>query len=402
MIDLYLWDDAVARRFEPFAHTRPIAELRAGAWLLRERWERAAGTRAAGLLTAPHLAGFAEPGSPRVHDGPVPAGAVVANTRCAPAATASLHDDGAVTTWTVAGRPAAIRLTSPCPVEELPARFAEAPADGPGTAMVAGRWIDAVWELVSLLPDLLTDDLLTISVENAETFVRPTTATIVGDHPVLAAPDATVEPFVVIDARSGPVILLEGSSVAPFSHLVGPLIVGAHSSVLGGSVRACSIGEWCKVHGEVASTVVLGYSNKSHDGFVGHSYVGRWVNIGAGTITSNLKNTYGTVSLWTPDGMRDTGLQFLGTFFGDHAKTGIGITLTTGCVLGAGVNVFGAMPPKVVPPFSWGDHAPYTLFELEKFVAVCRRQMARRQVVLDGDGCRFLAAVHAARWGSSA
>ena len=97
----------------------------------------------------------------------------------------------------------------------------------------------------------------------------------------------------------------------------------------------------CKVRGELSNTIFLGYSNKGHDGFVGHSYLGRWVNLGAGTITSNLKNTYGTVSLWTPDGVRDTGLQFLGTLFGDHVKTGIGLRLTTGTVLGAGANVYG-------------------------------------------------------------
>ena len=84
------------------------------------------------------------------------------------------------------------------------------------------------------------------------------------------------------------------------------------------------------MHGELSNSILIGHANKGHDGFVGHSILGRWVNLGAGTITSNLKNTYGTVQLWTPDGVRETGLQFLGTLFGDHAKTGIGLRLTTG------------------------------------------------------------------------
>ena len=99
----------------------------------------------------------------------------------------------------------------------------------------------------------------------------------------------------------------------------------------------------------------VGHANKGHDGFVGHSVLGRWVNLGAGTTTSNLKNTYGTVALWTPGGVADTGLQFLGTLFGDHVKTGIGLRLTTGCVLGAGANVVDRMPPKAVAPFAWGE-----------------------------------------------
>ena len=101
---------------------------------------------------------------------------------------------------------------------------------------------------------------------------------------------------------------------------------------------------------------MIGHANKGHDGFVGHSILGRWANLGAGTITSNLKNSYGTVTLRTSQGDRDTGMQFLGSLIGDHVKTGIGTRLTTGCILGAGANVFGSMmPPKLVPPFAWGE-----------------------------------------------
>ena len=140
-------------------------------------------------------------------------------------------------------------------------------------------------------------------------------------------------------------------------------------------------------------------SNKGHDGFVGHSYLGRWVNLGAGTITSNLKNTYGAVSLWTPSGMRDTGLQFLGTMFGDHAKTGIGVRLTTGCVVGAGANVFGgSVMPKVVPPFAWGSEPPFATYELDKFLISAERMMQRRGITLDERTRGQLSAAHVTRW----
>ena len=142
-------------------------------------------------------------------------------------------------------------------------------------------------------------------------------------------------------------------------------------------------------------TVVFGHANKSHEGFVGHSYLGRWVNLGAGTTTSNLKNTYGTVALWTPDGIRDTGLQFLGTLFGDHAKTGIGLRLTTGSVVGAGANVYGgAMPGKYVPPFSWGEGSSLGAYRLEKFLDVAERAMARREVPLTPGGRALLSAAY--------
>lgn len=395
MSDLYLWDDAVARRFEPYAHTRPVCELRVGAWLLRERWERGAGTRAAGILTSDHLADFEEPDAPPVHRDLIPAGAIVVNSRCALDATAALNvNEGVV--WLVDGRVAALRLAEPRTQAELPAVF-EA-ARSPSAQSLRGRWIDAVWELVSSLPDTLTDDLLTLAREQHESLSRPESIPIVGEHPVLAAWNATIEPFVVIDATDGPVVLLEGSRVGAFSRLAGPLLLGHDSTIVAGSVRCSSIGEWSKVHGELSHTVVLGHANKSHDGFVGHSYMGRWVNLGSGTTTSNLKNTYGSVTIWTPDGIRNTGMQFLGTLFGDHVKTGIGLMLTTGCVLGAGANLFGVMPPKAVSPFAWGGAPPYSIYEVEKFLDVCTRVMARRNVTLNDNGRRHLTSLHVTRW----
>jgi hypothetical protein len=122
------------------------------------------------------------------------------------------------------------------------------------------------------------------------------------------------------------------------------------------------------------------------------------VNLGAGTTTSNLKNTYGTVALWTPDGVRDTGLQFLGTLFGDHSKTGICLPLTTGSVIGAGANVVGRMPGKVVAPFAWGELGRFETFRVDKFLEVAERVMGRRSVTLGARARRQLAASHAARW----
>ena len=169
--------------------------------------------------------------------------------------------------------------------------------------------------------------------------------------------------------------------------------------VAGGRFGNSAIGEQCRVHGEVSTTIFLGHANKSHDGFVGHSYLGRWVNLGASTVTSNLKNTYGSVGLWTPRGIRDTGMQFLGTLFGDHAKTAIGTRLTTGGVIGAGANVFATgMTTKVVAPFSWGGSADAPAWDVDRFIRVAERVMTRRHVTLSERARRWLAAAHAARW----
>jgi hypothetical protein len=159
--------------------------------------------------------------------------------------------------------------------------------------------------------------------------------------------------------------------------------VGANSRLLGGPIRGSAIGPHCVVRGEVAATVFLGYANKSHEGFVGHSVVGRWANLGAGTTTSNLKNTYGPVRLSVAAATIDTGLQNLGSLIGDHVKTAIGTLLGTGTVLGAGANVFDAVrAPKYVPPFAWGG-ADGTQMTKDGFLTIAARVLPRRDVPFD-------------------
>src|SRR6185437_10317295 len=126
---------------------------------------------------------------------------------------------------------------------------------------------------------------------------------------------AQIGPQVVFDATNGPILIRAGAVIAPFTLLVGPISVGRETQVLGDRVSTSSIGERCKIRGEFSNNIVLGHSNKGHAGFVGHCYLGRWVNLGSLTTTSNLKNTYGPVQLWTPSGVRSTGQQFLGTIF---------------------------------------------------------------------------------------
>jgi UDP-N-acetylglucosamine diphosphorylase/glucosamine-1-phosphate N-acetyltransferase len=219
-----------------------------------------------------------------------------------------------------------------------------------------------------------------------------------GPHAVWCDAEVQVEPHTLFDTTAGPILLGRGTLVQAFTRLTGPCAVGPHSVISGGRVSTSAIGDTCKVHGEVSHCIFVGHANKGHDGFVGHSVLGRWVNLGAGTTTSNLKNTYGPVALWTPAGVQDTGLTFLGTLFGDHVKTGIGLRLTTGCVLGAGANVVDAMPPKVVAPFSWGSGAPYATYDVSRFVETAARVMARRAIPLSAAQAKHLRAAHARRW----
>ena len=332
-------------------------------------------------------------------DGDIPSGTVVAQSRCAVALTES---NTAADVWMCRGRVAAVRLSRALPMATLRDGLTTLESLTPASATPAeidGWWLDEVWDLIRHLPEMLASDI-TQRVESLDTVsAAEAGGAIIGAYPARVERGASVEPYVVFDATAGPVLVRRGATISPFSRLVGPCYVGEDSIVAGGKVGGTSVGEQCRVHGEVSATIFLGHANKSHDGFVGHSYLGRWSNLGAGTVTSNLKNTYGPVGLWTPRGVRDTGMQFLGTFFGDHAKTAIGTRLTTGGVIGAGANVFAlGMTPKVIAPFSWGGNTDAPTCDVDKFLRVAERVMSRRHVTLTERARRWLGAAHAARW----
>ena len=174
---------------------------------------------------------------------------------------------------------------------------------------------------------------------------------------VYIAPKAKVQPMVVIDAENGPIYIEEGVEIHPFSRVEGPCYIGKNSILLGAKCReGNSIGPMCRIGGEVEESIIHGYSNKYHDGFLGHSYVGEWVNLGALTTNSDLKNDYSNVSVML-DGRKstDTGSTKVGSLIGDHTKTSIGTLLNTGSYLGAMAIIMatGKPLPKHIPSFAW-------------------------------------------------
>ena len=380
---LYLLDPEPSPAWAPFAGVRPLSELRAGAHLVRERWEAFVGTNATAVFALPHLADFAEPGVPPVRAfAPVAGPAVIGSSTFAPRGIAPALPPGAVRLtcggvtvgWGVG---AGATWTGPQPHAQA--------------VEVEGVLLRGVFDLVAALPRLLQDDLRALLGDSDP---LPAGSIVLGDPMLLQLRDAAVEPGVVFDLRDGPVVLESGVEVRAGTRLEGPLWAGANARLLGGPIKGSAIGPHCVVRGEVVSTVFLGYANKGHDGFVGHSVLGRWANLGAGTITSNLKNTYGPIRLDVGGAPIETGLQNLGALIGDHAKTAIGTLLATGSVIGAGANVFTAVrPPKYVAPFAWGGAGPERVTR-DGFLKVASRVMPRRDVPLDDATRNSLARVY--------
>jgi len=223
--------------------------------------------------------------------------------------------------------------------------------------------------------------------------------TIVGDHPVLIGKHVTVHPHVVFDTSAGPICVDDEAEIRSMSILVGPGYVGRHSIVTNHAhVRGhMIIGPWCKVGGEVNASLFQGYANKAHAGYLGNSYVGQWANLGAGTNTSNLKNTYGQVRMQiAPDGQpEDTGQMYLGSIFGDHVKTAIGTRMLTGSCIHTGAMIaVGGFPPKYLDRFAFATDQGVEPYAIDKFCEVAAKVMARRQVDLSDAMCRRLHELH--------
>lgn len=218
-------------------------------------------------------------------------------------------------------------------------------------------------------------------------------AYLVGDEKLIHVGEySRVFPGCVLDASNGPIILGRDVSVK-FSQIQGPAFIGDGCVLDGARVRGgTSLGPFCKIGGEISATIFQSRVNKAHDGFVGHSWCGRWVNFGALATTSNMKNTYGPIR-YQRDATTivDTDAQFLGSLIGDHTKIGIGQMLNTGSNIGVGCNVFGGgVAPKYVPSFSWGGLSGWQEYRLDDCLKTVRATLARRQVPLRAESEKLL------------
>lgn len=192
----------------------------------------------------------------------------------------------------------------------------------------------------------------------------------------------------VLNAEDGPIYIGKNTQVQEGALIKGPfaLCEGSHVN-MGAKMRGdVTVGPHSKVGGEISASVILGYSNKGHDGFLGNSVLGEWCNLGADTNTSNLKNNYAQVKLWNyaRGGFKNTGQQFCGLIMGDHSKCGINTMFNTGTVVGVSANIFGTgFPRNFVPSFSWGGASGFETFQLRKVYEVAEKVMERRQKALD-------------------
>ncbi len=248
----------------------------------------------------------------------------------------------------------------------------------------SGEVLSYSWELIDRNGAAILQDFAQRFSEGFINGKVHPTATLLEPHAIVVEEGAAVGAQVVIDASDGPVWIARGVKIMHHSVIIGPAYIGAGSTIkIGAKIyENTSLGPVCKVGGEVEGSILQGYSNKQHDGFLGHAYLGSWINLGADTNNSDLKNNYGEITVYLNGNPIHTGKRFLGLIMGDHSKTAINTMFNTGTIVGVNCNIFGAeMPPKFVPSFSWGNGAGgFHTYRLDKAMAVARVVMERRNV----------------------
>ncbi len=244
--------------------------------------------------------------------------------------------------------------------------------------------IDQVWKIFKLNAAQIKTDFKLVTKGRTSANITDLHTVVYGKENIFIEEGASIK-AATINAENGPVYIGKNAQIHEGAIIKGSfaLCEGAHVN-MGAKIKGDStVGPFSKVGGEISNSVIFGYSNKGHDGFLGNSVIGEWCNLGADTNTSNLKNNYDNIKIWNYEkgGFKDTGEQFCGLIMGDHSKSGINTMFNTGTVVGVSANVFGAgFPRTFIPSFSWGGAGGLTTFITKKADEVASRVMARRNM----------------------
>lgn len=366
-----LFDEARRENLLPLTFMRPVADIRFGILTIREKWEIYLGKKTS-TLTEQYLAArfplIKEEDNIIINGAICPNPVLVQEIKALKSGQALVQGD-TIIAMSMNEHDFEKKTGN---VDEIPttASFLE---------------INNTWDIFAKNAEAIAADFELITKGRKS---QPIPDHCIGIHPENIFIEEGAELLAcTINASSGPVYIGKEAVVMEGTNIRGPFSLGDHSHVKMGAkiYGATTIGPYSKVGGEINNSVIFGYSNKAHDGFLGHSVLAEWCNLGADTNTSNLKNTYDQVKLWSypEESFIDTGQQFCGLIMGDHSKCGINTMFNTGTVVGVSSNIFGSgFQRNFISSFKWGGVAGFSTFQPKKAIEVARAMYGRRNLVL--------------------
>lgn len=397
-MNIVLYDDSRRDHLLPLTFMRPVSEIRVGILTIREKWEYFLGQRAS-HLTEPHLS--KKYPIKKADDNILINGSILPNHEIA-GAIKQLKPRQAL----IAGEYiVAMRMMAEDFVNIPDITPEKAQKQDKGTSddieyikcSVDHLKIDYPWHIFKYNGEAIRKDFEMLTHKRKTARFSRADNTVINRKNIFLEPGAKVH-GALINAENGPVYIGKNAEVMEGAMIRGPVALGEHSKIkMGAKIYGpATIGPHSKVGGEFEDSVIFGYSNKAHDGFVGHSVIAEWCNLGADTNTSNLKNTYEPVRLYSyaKESFVKTGEQFIGLIMGDHSKCGINTMFNTGTVIGVNANVFGdGFQRNFVPSFAWGGKSGYKQYLFDKAVQVARAVYKRRGMTFDETEEEILKAV---------
>lgn len=360
----------------PLTFTRPVCEIRIGILTVREKWDHRLGARTS-ILTRPYLQQkfslLVEDDNVLINGSVLPDDSLLHEIRNLPAGTSLYAGDILV----------AVRMDR----DEVAGFNMEKYQHGDRvTLSITPMVINHPWDIFAMNGQALETDFRYLTKNRVSAELSDTNMVFSPENVFLEG-DARVE-GAILNADTGPIYIAAHAEIMEGSMIRGPLAIGEHAKLrMGAKIYGpTTIGPYSIAGGEIINSVILGYSNKVHEGYLGNSILGEWCNLGADTNNSNLKNNYSQVKLWNyrEEDFIPTGQQFCGLVMGDHSKCGINTMFNTGTVVGVYANIFGSgFPPNFVPSFSWGGPEGFTTYQLDKAFEVAAEVMKRRGRTFD-------------------
>ena len=363
-----LFDGRVREQLLPFTYTRPVADIRIGILSIREKWEKYLNSTTS-TITEDYLSEkwpmVEMEENVMINAAFLPTAELVEQIINLEPGEAIFHNEDVVAFFAYEDQDVEFEK---CTHVELQ-----------GKAFV----VENTWDIFKKNEEAIIADFEFLTFEKKGQKISSTNQLIAPEN-IFLEEGAKVE-CAILNATNGPIYIGADAEIMEGSIIRGPFALGENAVVkMGAKIYGpTTVGPHCKVGGEITNSVLFGYSNKSHDGYLGNSVLGEWCNLGADTNTSNLKNNYAEVRLWeyASERFAPTGLQFCGLMMGDHSKCGINTMFNTGTVVGVSANIFGAgFPRNFIPSFSWGGSAGMTTYKTEKAFEVAEKVLERKNL----------------------
>lgn len=404
-MNILFYEDTSLPRFYPNALTRPLDDLRFGILTIGEKWKRIAKSKKSSRLLRPWLKGVFEDPTPDVSES-----WLWVNSRFVPhdSLGSELSVLGIGEGISFAGVPVAVMLSGDATLRfykqqaayidqfwsafdvkhtpEDPIRYKHVAVnfrDITFSETTSGLLLHHSWDLTHHNAEEIRRDVPRIKHEKTLAQLGSQPFYSMRSDQVFLGKDVKLDVGIILDASQGPIFIGDNAHIMSGAMVRGPVAIGEHSTVRMGAkiYEGTTAGPWCKLGGETSAVIFQSYSNKAHDGYIGNSLIGEWVNIGADTNNSNLKNNYTAVKVynWETGELEDSGLQFCGLFLADHCKTAINSMLNSGTVCGVSSSVLtNNFPPKYIPSYGWVTDVSIDVFALDKALETAVVMMGRR------------------------